>query len=227
MNHDGVRVALVHALAESVAPIHAAFEEHWPDASPFDLLETSLAPDLHRAGELQSTMLDRFLSLGRYAAGTTGVGGKTAAVMFTCSAFGPAIDAVAADLAIPVLRPNEAAFEEALAKGSRIGLLVTFPPSLPALSHEFHSMARWRDRRVEVVGTVAEGALAALKAGNGALHDSIVARAAASLVDVDCVVLGQFSLARAADAVEAVRRERPITTPHSAVRKLKVLLGTA
>ncbi len=169
-------------------------------------------------------MRDRFWQLGAYAAQAEGVGGQTAAILYTCSAFGPAIDTVAKNLPVPVLRPNEAAFEEALGCGERIGLLVTFPPSLPALSLELHEMATARGKRIELIAQVAKGALGALKEGDFNEHDAIVARAAGNFDDIDCLILGQFSLARAADAVEAVRGRRPITTPHSAVRKLKEML---
>ncbi len=108
------RIALIHALAESVAPIRAAFATHWPGAACFDLLDTSLSADLAAAGRLEAEMIARFRTLARYAAGTSGAGGQTAAILFTCSAFGPAIEAVKAGLSIPVMRPNEAAFEQAL-----------------------------------------------------------------------------------------------------------------
>ena len=49
---SGPRIALIHALEESVAPIRAAFREAWPEAFAFDLLDTSLAIDRAHAGVL-------------------------------------------------------------------------------------------------------------------------------------------------------------------------------
>ncbi len=43
------RIALIHALAESVAPSHAAFARIWPEAYAYDLLDTSLAVDREAA----------------------------------------------------------------------------------------------------------------------------------------------------------------------------------
>ena len=37
------RIALIHALEESVLPARAAFDAEWPEAFCFDLLDASLA----------------------------------------------------------------------------------------------------------------------------------------------------------------------------------------
>lgn len=216
------RIALIHALEESVLPARAAFAANWPQAQAFDLLDTSLATDLAARGQLDAAMTERFLTLGRYAAATEGTAGPAQAILFTCSAFGPAIDAVKRALTIPVLRPNESAFAEALATGGRIGLVVTFAPSLPALTQELTAMA---GRPVDVTGVVVDGALAALKAGDGATHDRLAAEAAARLEGIDTLILGQFSLARARAAIEAATGLPVVTTPDAAIRGLQRALA--
>src|SRR5271163_1091822 len=176
------RVMLIHAVAEAVAPIRAAFAAGWPEAEIHDLMDSSLSADLASdGGVLGARMIERFRTLGRYAAGAGPDGRASDAILFTCSAFGPAIEAVRAELAIPVLKPNEAAFERALEAGSRIGLLVTFAPSLPALTAELEAMARAAGRPVTIVGAIAAGGMEALRAGRAADHDALLAAAAASL----------------------------------------------
>jgi Asp/Glu/hydantoin racemase len=216
------RIALIHALEESVRPAREAFAHHWPEAFAFDLLDTSLAIDRAEAGRLGDDMMARFHTLADYAATNAGKGGRTAGILFTCSAFGPAIDAVKARVTIPVLRPNEAAFEAALSIGDKLGLVVSFEPSRASLEEELRAMAKERHRDVTIHTEVAVGALEALKAGDGDRHDLLVANAAVRLVgDVDAIILGQFSLARAHDRV-ALRTGIPvITTPRSAVEGLR------
>ena len=221
MNSQRRRVALIHALEESVQPARAAFSECWPESYAFDLLDTSLAEDFAHSGKLDADMVGRFQALAQYAAGSTGIGGRAAGILFTCSAFGPAIDAVKACSPIPVLRPNESAFEAALQMGCRLGLLVTFGPSKQSLETELRSMAAEKGQTVEIRTVLAEGALAALKRGHGHEHDRIVAEAAVGLGAVDAIILGQFSLARARDVVTAACRRPVITTPHSAVLALR------
>ena len=210
-----MRIALIHALRHSVAPSEEAFSRLWPGASLMNLLDDSLAADLARDGRLTPAMSARFLVLARYAADAGADG-----ILFTCSAFGPAINACAAALApLPVLTPNEAMVEEAAALGGRVGLLASFAPTLASMEAEFPP-------GVELRTALAEGALAALDAGDGAGHDRIaVVAATQGLAGCDAVALAQFSLARAAPAVAAATGRPVLTTPDSAVRKLAALLG--
>jgi len=210
-----MRIALIHALRHSPPPIEAAFARLWPDATLMNLLDDSLSADLARDGALTPRMTERFLALGRYAAGTGAAG-----VLFTCSAFGPCIEAVARELApMPVLKPNEAMVEEAAAAGGAIGLLATFGPTLDTMPPEFPAGVR-------VVPKLAEGALAALDRGDAGEHDRLAAEAARALAGCDAIALAQFSLARAAPFVAAATGKPVLSTPDSAVRKLRrALLG--
>ncbi len=97
-------IALIHALSHSRSPIETAFAELWPEAELSTLLDDSLSADLAKVGAIDGRMTDRFLTLGRYAAA---IGSD--AILFTCSAFGPCIEAVRNDLArLPVRSPYEA-----------------------------------------------------------------------------------------------------------------------
>ncbi|WP_129774670.1 aspartate/glutamate racemase family protein [Peristeroidobacter soli] len=220
---DGPRIALLHAFPESIEPIHAAFAALWPRAITFDLLDSSLSADLTRAGEMTPAIVDRVVALARYAESCSGQGGTTAAVLVTCAALGPAIDAVKRAVKIPVVRPNEATFEDAVTLGGRVGLLVSFPPSLAALRADLDAMARQRGVSVEVDARVVKGALDALKRGDGHTHDYLVTEAAAQMPVTNSLVLGQFSLARAAAPIEQMTGRPVLTTPESAVLKLREL----
>ncbi|PDT78884.1 aspartate/glutamate racemase family protein [Bradyrhizobium sp. C9] len=209
-----MRITLIHALKHSIVPIEASFVRHWPEARLMNLLDDSLSADLARDGKLTERMTERFLTMGRYAV-STGADG----ILFTCSAFGPCIEAVArAHAPMPVLKPNEAMIEQAVAKGKRIGLLSTFPPTLVSMPPEFPAS-------VTLVPKLAEGALAALDRGDRAEHDRIVVEAAKDLRDCDLIALAQYSMAPAAERVTDATGREVLTTPDSAVKKLKALLG--
>jgi Asp/Glu/hydantoin racemase len=208
-----MRIALIHALKHSIAPIEASFARLWPDAQLMNLLDDSLSADVARDGRLTEAMTDRFLLLGRYAAST-----GADAILFTCSAFGRCIDAVAREQApLPVLKPSDAMIEQAAARGHRIGLLSTFPPTLASMPPEFPGS-------VEVVPKLATGALAALDRGDRAEHDRLVAQASRDLRDCDLIALAQYSMAPAASLVAKASGRPVLTTPDSAVVKLQKLL---
>lgn len=213
-----MRISLIHAMAPSIPPIVAAFKRLWPEATLMNLLDDSLAPDLARDGKLTPAMTERFLGLARYAQATGADG-----ILFTCSAFGPCIEACARELPIPVLKPNEAMIEEAVAltgPRGRIGLMATFAPTLTSMPPEFAAVAP----AVTLVPCLAEDALAALNAGSLEGHNAAAARAAAALADCDAIALAQFSLSQAAAAVADATGKPVLTTPDSAVRKLRRLL---
>jgi Asp/Glu/hydantoin racemase len=209
-----MRITLIHALKHSLQPIEASFARLWPEARLMNLLDDSLSADLARDGGLSDAMTARFLDLGRYAAST-----GSDAILFTCSAFGPCIEAVArAHAPMPVLKPNEAMIEEAAATARRVGLLSTFAPTLASMPPEFPAS-------VELMPKLAEGALAALDRGDRAEHDRLVVQAAADLRDCDVIALAQYSMAPAAGLVAEATGRPVLTTPDSAVAKLKKLLG--
>ena len=210
------RIALIHALAHSVAPINAALARDWPQALRMNLLDDSLSADLARGSGLDSAMHQRFARLAQYAIDTGAHG-----ILFTCSAFGPCIEAVAREHApLPVLKPNQAMIEDALEGSGAIGLIASFGPTLESMPAEFPP-------GTTLVTALAEGALAALNAGDGATHDTLVAAQAKALAARGCsrIALAQFSLARARAACEAASGLPVLTTVDSAVRALRARLA--
>src|ERR1700761_4002350 len=129
-----MRITLVHALKHSIVPIEAAFARLWPEAGLMNLLDDGLSADVARDGGITEAMTERFQRIGRYAKGA-----GADAILFTCSAFGTCIEAVAREQApMPVLKPNEAMIEQAVGQviekgGRRIGLLSTFAPTLVSM----------------------------------------------------------------------------------------------
>jgi Asp/Glu/hydantoin racemase len=212
-------IALIHATPVAIDPICATFKRLWPQARVTNLLEDSLAADLAAAGSLEPSMIDRFCVLAKYVESC-----GADAILFTCSAFGGAIEAARAAVKIPVLKPNEAMMEEAIATGPRIALLATFEPSLPSMKAELEQLAVASNAKVEIATRAVPAALAALQSGDSAGHDTQIATAAADLGDCDALLLCQFSMASAAERIPSRRGRSVFTSPYSAVARLKQLL---
>jgi Asp/Glu/hydantoin racemase len=214
------RIALIHAVTVAMEPVHEAFRRLWPEAECCNILDDSLSLDRERDGMLTAAMRQRIEDLADYAA-AIGANG----ILFTCSAFGEAIEAAAGRLPIPVLKPNEAMFEAALAIGGRIAMLATFAPSVGSMEDAFRDMAATSRSRATIETYCVPGAMAALRAGDGEEHNRLIAEAAPRFADRDAVLLAHFSTARAAPAVMAVLDRPVLTSPGSAVAKLKGIIG--
>src|SRR5271166_2144478 len=181
-----MRIVLIHTLRLSIDPINLAFARLWPEAELVNILDDSLSRDLARAGSIRPDMTDRFLALARYAATT-----NPAAILFTCSAFGPCIDACRRDLTpLPVFKPNEAMIEEAAVLGGQIGVLASFAPTLAFTPAEFREAAP----AVRTIPMMIDGALEALSRGEEEEHDRLAADAATRLGECTAIAIAQFSL---------------------------------
>jgi Asp/Glu/hydantoin racemase len=210
------RIALIHATAVAVDPIREAFQSGWPQARITHLLDDSLSADLAAAGALEQSMVDRFVTLARYSAGC-----GADAILFTCSAFGVAIEAARDAVRIPVLKPNEAMFDEALEAGRRMALISTFEPSIPSMVRELEAEAARRNVALSVRTASAAEALTALQRGDADRHDRLIVEAGDAIGDCDVLMLAQFSMARAAARFPQRAGRRVLTSPGSAVARLK------
>jgi hypothetical protein len=164
------KIYLVHAQRVSMDPVEASFRAHWPQARLAHLLDESLSTDAVLDGCLTDAMIERFRKLGRYCADA-----NADAILFTCSAFGRAIDAVKRDHRFPVLKPNEALYDELLTRRGRIALLATFAPTLPAMTAELDESMQERGVRLQVDTHLVEGALDALRDKRPEEHNRLIA----------------------------------------------------
>lgn len=211
------RIVLLHATPVAMQPIQSAFAELWPEAETVNLLEDSLSADRAKEGDAVSErMIERFAELGRYA---HGIGAD--AILVTCSAFGPAISRLSDELPIPVLKPNEAMFKDALEHGGNIGMLATFGPSVPTMTEEFEQYVAQTESSASLRTLLVNDAMDSLRGGNAERHNSLIAARANELADCDVLMLAHFSSSRALDLVTSKVDVPVLTAPHSAVKELR------
>jgi len=215
------RIALIHATPVAIEPICAAFATGWPQADLASILDESLSPDRAKMDVLTPAMHERFGMLIRYACHIGSAG-----ILFTCSAFGEAIERAAQQTDVPVLKPNEAMFEAALACGERIGMVATFGPAVAGMEDEFRIAAGEARRSATLHAVVAEGAMDALRAGDVAGHNELVAQAATRLADCDAIMLAHFSTSRALAATAARVRQPVLAAPEAAMMKMRSLMAS-
>ena len=214
-----LRIVLIHAVPMAIEPIKCAFNELWPEPEIVNLFDDSLSVDRVKSNVLTTDMEKRFSDLGNYAQ-SIGADG----ILFTCSAFGPAIDKVANNLTIPVLKPNEAMFEQALKTGHKIGMLATFEQSIASMSKEFCEIRNSLSATGSLDTKLVEGAMEFLRQGNQIEHNELIAKTAATFKHCDVLMLAQFSMVSAKSAVFRELNVPVLTAPEAAVKKLRGIL---
>lgn len=215
-----IRIVLLHGTPVAMEPIQRSFAARWPDAEIVDLLDASLSIDRAKDKDLTPRMFERFIELGSYAhrIGADGI-------LVTCSAFGPAIERMRKELPIPVLKPNEAMFHAALKKGSRIGMLATFAPSVSTMTDEFDEFVRETGSKATLQTVVVDRAMDALRKGDAATHNDLVAARAPDLAHCDAIMLAHFSTSRALERTIAAVKVPVLTAPDAAVDHMRTVIG--
>ncbi len=216
---SATRIVLLHATPIAMAPVQAAFKAAWPEAETVNLLDDGLTIDRARETELSDRMIARFVAFGQYGAAMDADG-----ILVTCSAFGPAIEQLAASLDIPVLKPNEAMFHAAVAAGTSIGMLATFDPSVPTMTAEFDEYVASVGSKATLTTVVVLEAIDRLRANDADTHNRLVAEHAPQLARCDAIMLAHFSTSRAAPAVRAAIHTPVFTAPEAAVIRMRALV---
>ncbi len=220
------RIALIHATPLAIEPVNSSFKKLWPEASLQNILDDSLSKDHAAVGRLTANMVERFIDLAQYAkrAGCHGI-------LFTCSAFGEAIEAAAAAVGIPTLKPNEAMFEDALrvaleanqdeAGVLNIGLVATFAASIVSMSEEFNALTVGLERQVQLHTLFVPHAMDALAQGHADEHHRLIADGIQTMPACDVILLAQFSMAAAQPMAQTQTTAPILTSPECAVLALQ------
>jgi len=188
------RIALIHATRVAIGPVETAAKELWPEAELVSILEEALSMD-SAAGTVPADELhERIVDLARYAERLNPDG-----ILYTCSAFGKGIERASRD---------------------NIAMIYTFPTAVKGMEKEFANAAEQIDSRATVRSIFAEGAREALNSGDAETHNRLIADTAAGL-DADAIMLAHFSMAIAASAVKDVTSIPVLTSPESAISKMK------
>lgn len=218
--HDMPKIGLIHATTLSMEPTKQAFSRLWPEASFFHVLDNSLSDDRNKSVNLTDDLIRRIKTLADYTLSCAADG-----VLFSCSAFGPAIESVANSTPVPVLKPNEAMFEQALDVGGPVAMLATFQPSISTMEKELQVQAAARGVSMEMQSICVPEARTALNAGDVDSHNRLLADAAQKVSGMNAILLAHFSMDRAVGEIERRISIPVLSPPTGAVAHFKTILG--
>ena len=215
------KLGLVHTSATLVPVFAALCKEKLPNVDVFNIADDSLVKGIREAGSLTAQIARRVAS---YLESAELAGADY--IMVTCSSIGPAVEAGAKLMGVPVLRVDQPMADQAVATGKKIGVVATLSTTLEPTADLILRRAVIAGKKIELTSKLVEGAFEALMAGDGVTHDAKVATALKELSQqVDVIVLAQASMARVVDTLKPEDKRVPIlASPGIAVDYLATVL---
>ena len=215
------RLGLVHTSATLVPVFAALCKEKLPGVETFNISDDSLVKGIIAAGSLTAQISRR---VAGYLESAELAGADY--IMVTCSSIGPAVEAGAKLIGVPVLRVDQPMADKAVQTGKKIGVIATLKTTLEPTADLIQRRAAGAGKQIELTSKLCEGAFDALMSGDGAKHDALVSAALKELsTKVDVIVLAQASMARVVDALPAADKRVPIlASPGIAVDYLATVL---
>ncbi|WP_320775453.1 aspartate/glutamate racemase family protein [Streptomyces sp. CRN 30] len=223
MNESPPLVAMIHAVPAAHRIAQEAFAQEFPRATVWNVLDDRLLDDARTTGGLTDALRRRMLRLIAHV-----MDGGAQGLLLTCSSYGEVVDTARALWDVPVLKSDESLFKAALSGPyRRIAVVASTPPAVPAAVAQLEALvpAVRPDRPVDLVTALSEQAAGAEPAA-AARHLADALHAAGG-TDADAVLLAQYSLAPARDALAALLGVPVLDGAGAAARELRGLLTPA
>jgi Asp/Glu/hydantoin racemase len=214
-------LALIHTSATLVPVFAQLCKAKLPHVDTFNIVDDSLVRQIGAKGGITPAIAARVAGyIGSAASGGADF------ILVTCSSIGPAVEAAAPDVKVPVLRVDQPMADQAVRTGWRIGVIATLATTLDPTADLVRRRAALAGRPIELTARLCAGAFEALMAGDAAQHDALVGAALRELAtQVDVILLAQASMARVVDTLAPADRRVPIlASPGLAVDYLATVL---
>lgn len=214
-------LGLVHTSATLVPIFGNLCKAKLPNVNIFNIADDSLVKGIIAEGHLTAQISRR---VAGYLESAELAGADY--IMVTCSSIGPAVEAAAKLIGVPVLRVDQPMADQAVRMGGRIGVIATLRTTLDPTADLIQRRAQNARKEIQMASKLCEGAFDALMAGDAAKHDAIVIGALQELVkDADVIVLAQASMARVVEGLTGTDKRIPIlASPAIAVDYLATIL---
>ena len=216
------RLAFVHTVAGLVPRFRDLAAEMVPGVETFDIVDETLLRDATTEGRVS---LDTARRLFAHLAAAERHGAD--AILVTCSSMGGVVDAARPFAAVPLMRVDQAMAEQAVERGSKIGVLATLQSTLGPTAVLIERTAVEASREVEVRDRLCDGAFEALRAGDTDRHDALVRDGLRELIGwADVIVLAQASMARVVETLGDEERRTPIlSSPRLGMERMRDILA--
>jgi Asp/Glu/hydantoin racemase len=213
-----MRVVMIHALAESIPPVRLAFMEEFPEAEVINLLDEGLLVDF--PGSITPSLRRRMSDLICYCQDH-----NADAIGLACSVYAPVVDSACDLVDVPLVSSYGPVMAEAVAAGSRVGVIATNKATMSDAEHYLKVAAQEAGREVVVKQRLAADLIQVLRdKGHQAFEKRLEQETLTLSTEADVVLLSQFSFATALDHLRKISPVPVLSAPHSSARRLKKML---
>ena len=203
------KLAIIHTTPVTIEMLKRLAEEKLPGYEIINLVDDSILPELSINGGDVSNVQERLI---QYAKNAERAGAKV--ILNACSSVGEVVSLMRQEVAIPVVRIDEAMVECAVKTGDRICVVATLPTTLNPTIRLIQEKAKVLGKEVQIQSVLAEEAYARLILGDKDGHDEALEKVLVQLVEgTDVVVLAQASMARVVEKLPTEKRGHFITSP--------------
>ena len=215
------KLGLIHTSATLVPVFAQLCKAKLPNVEVFNIADDSLVKGIMAAGRLTAQISRR---VAGYLESAELAGADY--ILVTCSSIGPAVEAAAKLIGVPVLRVDQPMADQAVQTGKDIGVIATLRTTLDPTADLIERRAEKAGKKIKLTSRLCEGAFEALMSGDAARHDALVAGALKELSQsADVIVLAQASMARVVDGLAPAEKRVPIlASPGIAVDYLATIL---
>lgn len=214
------KLAIIHTTAATVDSLKALSAEVLPDRELINFVDDSILPQLAQNGGNLADVEERLLHYARFA---EQVGADV--ILEACSSVGELVPKMQAEVSIPVVRIDEAMAEEAVRRGTRLGVAATLPTTLQPTTRLLRAKADAAGRHIEIIPVLIEGAYQKLMAGDREGHDNLLIEKLQELArGTDAVVLAQASMARVLARLPDAEQGKFLVSPPLAMAQVKSIV---
>ena len=214
-----MRVTMIHAIAESIPPVQLAFSEEFPEAAVVNVLDEGLLFDFD--DHITPKLRRRMSNLIGYCQDN-----NADAIGLACSVYAPVVDSAKYLVDVPLISSYGPVMADAVRAGAKIGVIASVSAAMRDSEHYLRLAAEEAGKEIEPHLCLAEDLIQVMRSeGRSGLERRLEEEVLKLALDVDVVLLSQFSFAAALAHLKRVSPVPVLSAPHSSARALKQLLS--
>lgn len=216
-----MKVAVIHATINAVAPLQEAFKETCPNIELVNFVNESLLSHANKVNGVDDWGVRNFLRLVMQAAESDVQG-----ILIACSLYAYYQNTAKLLTKKEVIAIDTPMISEAVAKGKKIGVIATTASAGPAEVKKIMEEAERTGKKVETELRVVTEAMTYLKATDRAGHDQLIMKAGEDLEKCGCdiIVLSQITMASAKAKMKTLSIP-VLTSPESGAKYMASVLA--